>query len=242
MHCHQPSGSGRGWFDARSTTPLADAGILDGPVSDPLGLQGGRVVVPSAPERSLLLERLKRSDERRMPPLAVSHHDEAAAKMIEEWIRSLPKMPEHPPTGLEAHYFSGCNFEKLVCKRLDPTIDFEWTGESPAPGLTDSLYSVRWTGTLEIPEGGEWTITIAVDDGGRLYLDGTKVIDKWIDQGVTEYSWKITKEKGARVPIQVEFYQRYGGSVARLYWEGPGQPKAIISPRRLTPPSRKRWY
>ncbi len=240
MHCHIPSGSGRGYFDARVSTPLADSLIIDGPVADALGVEGARIVAPGEPAHSLLLDRLRRTDERRMPPLAVSRTDDAAAKLIEEWIRALPKTPAGPARGLHAEYYSGINFEKLVHQRIDPLVDFEWTGRNPAPGLGPEVYSVRWRGYVEVPAEGEWTFRISIDDGGRLFVDGKKVIDSWVDQGETEHTATIKIDRPRRVPITFEFYQRYGGSAARLLWSGPDQPRAIIPPNRLSP--WKKWY
>jgi glucose/arabinose dehydrogenase len=241
MHCHVPNGNGRGWFDARATTPLAESGIVEGPVADRLGLEGGRVVRGGEPDLSLLLTRLRRTDERRMPPLAVHRTDEAAARLIEEWIRSLPKTSS-PLVGLRADYFAGVDLQRLVHQRVDPAVDFDWSGRAPAPGLGPTDFSVRWRGTVTIPVSGEWTFHISTDDGGRLFVDGKKVIERWVDQGETESTFKVRLEAGRKVPIVFEYYQRGGAAVARLLWSGPGQPRSVIPPRALTPVLPKRWF
>jgi hypothetical protein len=239
MHCHTPNGSGRGWFDARWTTPLAETGIVDGPVNDALGVEGARVVAGGDPERSLLLARMLRNDERRMPPLAVNRHDEAAARLLGEWIRGLPKGPAGPVVGLRAEYFKDPVLHSLVRTQVDPGIDFDWSGHGPVPGIGTDNFSVRWKGSVLVPAAGDWTFGIAVDDGGRLWVDGQKVIDKWFDQGTTEYEVKVHADGARAVPIVFEYYQRGGAAVARLFWEGPGQPRAPIPPQKLRPP--RRW-
>jgi hypothetical protein len=241
MHCHAPNGSARGWFDARATTPLAETGILDGDVAEALGLQDARVVRSGDPSRSVLLERLRRSDERRMPPLAVARTDEAGAALIEQWVRSLPKTPLPPAHGLHGEYYAGTNFDRLVAERDDPFIDFNWTDHPAATGLGTTDFSVRWRGTVQIPRTGEWTLRISVDDGGRLWVGGRKLIDRWVDQGETEYTIKLQLEEGQEVPIVFEYYQRGGAAIARLSWSGPGQERAVIPPGRLTPWRKRRW-
>ncbi len=88
--CHQPGGASRGLYDARFSTPLDRAGILNGPLAaGDLGISGAKVVVPGDPEKSILYQRLKTTDFFRMPP--VQYHNETAPilPLVEEWIRSL---------------------------------------------------------------------------------------------------------------------------------------------------------
>lgn len=54
-----------------------------------LGIAQARVVVPRAPERSVLVARLRLLDERRMPNLASRVLDEAGLAAVETWIREL---------------------------------------------------------------------------------------------------------------------------------------------------------
>ena len=59
----------------RIATPLAQAGLLNAdPVAGDLGIAGAKLVVPGDPEKSILYQRLKRTDFFRMPP--VLYHDE----------------------------------------------------------------------------------------------------------------------------------------------------------------------
>jgi len=88
--CHRPGGLSRGLFDARFQTPLAEQGLLDGTLaSGDLGIAGARVVVPGHPERSILLERLKRRDAARMPPIQLHDEGSPLLPVLEDWIRSL---------------------------------------------------------------------------------------------------------------------------------------------------------
>jgi glucose/arabinose dehydrogenase len=88
--CHQPGGASRGPFDARIQTPLDQAGLIDGPLAaGDLGIAGAKIVVPGSPDKSILYQRLKRTDFFRMPPVA--YHDEPSPilPVMAEWIRSL---------------------------------------------------------------------------------------------------------------------------------------------------------
>jgi glucose/arabinose dehydrogenase len=88
--CHQPGGPSRGQFDARFSTPLAKQNLVNGElVAGDLGIPGARVVVPGSPEKSILYQRLKRTDFFRMPPVSVNDEPSPALEVMARWIRSL---------------------------------------------------------------------------------------------------------------------------------------------------------
>ena len=53
-------------------------------------------------------------------------------------------------------------------------------------------FSARWTKSLTVDEAGAYKFTVTGDDGVRLYIDGQKVLDKWIPQGATTYTVTAT--------------------------------------------------
>ena len=65
--------------------------------------------------------------------------------------------------------------------RNDPAIDFNWGTGSPAPGIPNTNYSVRWTRTLDF-ESGDYRLYARSDDGIRVFVDDSLVIDAWYDQ------------------------------------------------------------
>lgn len=95
--CHHPGGPSRGNFDARFTTPLTEQKLLDGEIAaGDLGVPGARVILPGHPEKSVLFQRLKRTDFFRMPPVSVNDEPSKILPALEEWIRSLPpSLPNH---------------------------------------------------------------------------------------------------------------------------------------------------
>jgi uncharacterized repeat protein (TIGR03806 family) len=106
-NCHRPGGVA-GNFDARYETPLARQNLLDGPVLIDLGIDRAKVISPHDPWRSLALVRIETSDRTRMPPLAHERIDAQGARVLREWIASLPgptvlEPPKISPKGGEFH-------------------------------------------------------------------------------------------------------------------------------------------
>jgi uncharacterized repeat protein (TIGR03806 family) len=87
--CHQPGGAGA-FFDARFMTPLDRQNLINGPVQNPLGLVGAKVVVPGNSAASLLFHRVSIVGENQMPPIAKNVVDEKAVAAIASWINGLP--------------------------------------------------------------------------------------------------------------------------------------------------------
>jgi glucose/arabinose dehydrogenase len=88
--CHQPGGASRGLFDARLTTPLEQAGLINGELAaGDLGIAGAKIVLPGAPEKSILVRRMKDTGFFRMPPVQYHGEPSPILPVLEEWIRSL---------------------------------------------------------------------------------------------------------------------------------------------------------
>ena len=87
--CHQPGGPAPTAWDARITTPLADAGIVNGTVSNNGGNPNAKLVVPGSPIDSILLQRIQASAGfTRMPPVATNEVDRTAVTMLSDWIQN----------------------------------------------------------------------------------------------------------------------------------------------------------
>ena len=64
-------------------------------------------------------------------------------------------------SGLKAEYFANLDFTgKPELVRVDPQIQFDWSGASPAPGIPMRAFAVRWSGTLTPPAPGDYTFGI----------------------------------------------------------------------------------
>lgn len=90
VYCHQPDGSAQqaNW-DARITTPLAAAGILNGQLTDDFGNPHNRVIKPLSVTNSMLHTRISSRGPRQMPPIASALVDTQNVGLITQWIGSM---------------------------------------------------------------------------------------------------------------------------------------------------------
>jgi single-stranded DNA-binding protein len=62
---------------------------------------------------------------------------------------------------------------------------------------------------------GTHTFSATADDGVRVYLDGTLVIDQWKDQSATTHTVSRTVTAGNH-EVKVEYYENGGDAVAKV--------------------------
>src|SRR5665213_2955302 len=86
--CHRPGGV-EAFFDARFDTPLEKQNLINGPIADPLGISGAKIIVPGDTNKSVLFRRISITGGSQMPPLARNINDTSAIPVIARWIQSL---------------------------------------------------------------------------------------------------------------------------------------------------------
>ncbi len=119
--------------------------------------------------------------------------------------------------------------------RIDPTVDFDWSGTSPDPTISQFDFSAVWSGKVQAEFSEPYTFYTITDDGVRLWVNNQLLIDKWRDQGPTEWSGTISLRAGQRYNIEMAYYQGGGGSAAHLSWGSPSTLKTIIPQTQLFP-------
>ena len=81
---------------------------------------------------------------------------------------------------------------------------------------------------MQPPTTGTYIFYTDSDDGVRLWVNGTQVVDNWTDHSRTENSGTVALTAGVRYRIRMEFYENGGDAVARLSWSGPSVAKAVV--------------
>ena len=123
--------------------------------------------------------------------------------------------------GLKAEYFANRNLEGApLATRIDQTVNSNWVN-SPVQGLGESNFSIRWTGKLTTTVSGRHSFAVTGDDGYRLWINGSRVIDNWSTHGSETRRASINLEAGRAVDIKLEYFQGLGGASVRLEWGVP---------------------
>jgi uncharacterized protein (DUF1800 family)/fibronectin type 3 domain-containing protein len=140
-------------------------------------------------------------------------------------------------TGLRGDYYATTNLKGAIAlTRTDPKVDFEWGYSGPGGALAADKFSVRWTGQVEAPLSGAYTIATTSDDGVRLWLDGKLVIDNWTTHSIMrDQTVPIALTGGKKYNLQIEFFENSGNARLHLYWSYPGQAEQVIPTARLYP-------
>jgi outer membrane protein assembly factor BamB len=168
--------------------------------------------------------------------LAIGKVASASGTPVAAGTRAVLRPPGGDGRGLRAEFFSGRDLRERLASRTDAVVDFVWDdGEQPDPAVPAENFSVRWTGQVRVPGNGRWTFSVVSDDGARLWVNGKPIVDQWVDQGATEAGGSIELKTGKPVDLRLEYFQGGSGKQVQLYWEGPGQAKAIVPAEHLTP-------
>lgn len=85
----------------------------------------------------------------------------------------------------------------------------------------------RFAGWIAVPAGGLWTITIASDEGARVSIGNTVVVDHDGVHEFTEKSGAIALAAGVHA-ITIDYFERTGPAGLVLSWEGPGVARQVI--------------
>lgn len=136
----------------------------------------------------------------------------------------LPTNTPVPPTptpvifNWRGEYFNNPTLTGMpTLVRNDTAVNFNWGSGAPAAGLPSDNFSARWTRTLSLAEGS-YRFHAAMDDGLRLYVDNTLLINEWRDASYREVSAELWLAGGSH-EFRVEYYERLGQAQAQVWWE-----------------------
>jgi hypothetical protein len=123
---------------------------------------------------------------------------------------TMPTLTQTPnPNEWRGEYFNNPNLQGApVMVRNDSSVNFDWAYGSPASNIPVDYFSARWTRTFTF-DGGMYRFTARSDDGVRVWLDSTLVIDAWGPATPNTYLKDINVTAGQHV-VRVEYYEGVG--------------------------------
>lgn len=128
--------------------------------------------------------------------------------------------------------------------KLMPAVD--WSSSDDF-GFGDHFVS-QATANLTVPEDGAYAFRLTSDDGSRLRIDGSTVIDHDGLHGAEPKDGTVNLTAGHH-PLRIDHFDRTGGQQVTLEWKPPGAgdfavvPTSVLSTDadvvRVTAPGRK---
>ena len=107
-----------------------------------------------------------------------------------------------------------------------PATALAWDG---APSSLTDHFAAAFTGALMVREAGFYKLSLRSDDGSRLYIDGTLVVDNDGDHSMTTLSASLPLSAGLH-DLRVEYYENAGEAGLELSWKRPNGVSEVIPP------------
>ena len=107
-----------------------------------------------------------------------------------------------------------------------PYVNFDWGSGAPF-GWDGNEFSMRLWKTIHFP-GGYYSFHADHDDGVKIYLDNTVILDAW-------WNGSGGHDIGKNIPagdheVKVEYYEDQDNAHVTVYWYGPGFPEPDTNP------------
>ena len=129
-------------------------------------------------------------------------------------------------------------------KQVDPVLDFDFGDKAPEKGTYAAQFSINWSGSVLIPDTGEYEFRVTSPNGLRLYVnppdngnEKDALIDLWVSSGMSRSAQAPAFLLGGRsYPLKLEFFKYKDKTAAlKLEWRPPGGAWAVIPPANLSP-------
>ena len=156
--------------------------------------------------------------------------------------------------GLRGEYFKSRshNGKNRAIERIDPVVAFDFEDKSPdAEKMEPHEFSIRWEGSVQAPETGEYEFIVRTDQSMRLWVNdlNTPLIDAYVKSGSgTEYSQSLFLLSGRSYSLKLEFSKAKQGvddkkakekppakAMISLEWKRAHRVAEVIPARQLSP-------
>lgn len=142
--------------------------------------------------------------------------------------------------GLYAEYFDIQDFaagKPAAYSRIEQQVDFSWGWAAPADGVPRIHYSARWSGQLQIADGGLYKFTVTTQEGvARVRFNGVTVLDAWSDWQPDNFEagyanrnaeFSIEYEAGTEIDLVIEYQKTGTRGGVHFGWNTPHQRDSI---------------
>lgn len=168
----------------------------------------------------------------------------ATATVFVDVVEPLaPEVVVDSATGVRARYYAIAplsvlpNFDALPSygQATFPSVNFASTeGNFATSGRADNVGAV-FEGYVTVPTSAVYTLSTSSDDGSKLYVNGTLVVDNDGLHGMQSRSGDIALGAGPH-KVRIDFFERGGGAGVIASIQGGGLAQQVIPPSMWSRP------
>ena len=169
---------------------------------------------------------------------------------------SVPEDTMGKGTGLLGYYYGNMGFkgapinlpringQPTPMPRLDRIVYFDWVDGSPfwygggggGHELDNTImrsdrFAIRWVGRIKPPTTGCYNFGIKSDDGVRLWINDSLIIDDWTIHSQKWNTAKVSMVGGKMYNIRLEYFEWTGPAACFLCWKKPGDMSTSFTPQ-----------
>ncbi len=136
-------------------------------------------------------------------------------------------IPVNTVNGLGYSYYTGTWTTLPTFSLLNPAATGSVLNFDISPRTVNDNFGFSFIGYVNVPTDGIYTFYTSSDDGSKLYIGGTLVVNNDGVHGAVETSGQIGLRAGKHA-IRVDFFENTGGEVLTVSYAGPGITKQVI--------------
>lgn len=124
--------------------------------------------------------------------------------------------------GFSASYYNDASWNVVALEHIDSTIDFDWGGDAPHPGVPANNFSARWQSYLAAPASGEYTLVVDVqeaDESFNLYLDDTLILQKAAGDATTRWEVVVQLNAAQLHRLTLDYAETAQNAGVQLRWK-----------------------
>jgi O-glycosyl hydrolase len=145
-----------------------------------------------------------------------------------------PENPTSTASGLDYQYYEGTGWSAVAdLNALTPIKSGTAANFDLGVRNRDDNFGVSFTGFVNVPTDGTYTFYTSSDDGSKLFIGTTEVVNNDGLHAAQERSGTIGLKAG-RHAIRVAFFEATGGEVLSVSYAGPGLTKQAIPATALS--------
>jgi hypothetical protein len=117
----------------------------------------------------------------------------------------------------KAEYFANQNLSGTPqVVRNEKNLHFDWGSGAPVTGVPANSFSARFSRRLSFSDG-KYRFSVIADDGVRLYVDGTRILNEWHESSGDE-TYTVERDLDGNHTLLVEYYEASGEALLDLSW------------------------